>query len=669
MSMTNYRDTRGFILLPILTALALLGLFAYMLNRSGGLETKIADSLATEIQARYIAEAGMRHAKWFLSSDCSFRAALTTIPFGAGHTYGVTMKDNSDGTIHLVATGVLHGQNADATTHYSETMVDDYRCVPLTPKALYWTDWGDQVIRRAELDGSGINTLLTSINGLLLPKPLAIDQDKRKIYWGDGNLIYRADVDGSLMEQIIDCLDCDVSGLDLDPANNALYYTDRNNKLVAKSNLDGTNKAVLIATFISNPSSLRVDLSNGRFYFADQGNQTIISAKLDGSDQQTLIAGVQATALALDSTTKSMYYFNHNSRNIDRINYDGTNLTTVVTVGGGAEINGLDLDLDNNFAYWTRTDNRRVQRASMDGTGLKDLVGSDSTSTPWEIRLGPAKPLLVPRTKGPYWTEDQGGNKKVLRRAELDGSNLQTLVSAQKAALNLKFDLPSDQLFWAGDKTITSSTAKGARLTVILNCAASGTCASVYGLALDPVDRYIYWVDQVNKAIYRIGYGGTNQTLLVGAGLNKPWDIDLDLTRGKMYWVDEGTRSLKNANLDGSNVQIVLSDTGGAPVRQPYAIAVDGHNSFLYWFDNFTRTIYRSTLTGGAVTPLIGPTNVDEARALTLDLEAGKIYWSERAKKTIKRANLDGSSPEVVIDLTVESNKPPWGVTIVPGTL
>ena len=664
MSRAKIFNTRGFILLPILAALTLIGLFAYMLNRSGGIESRIADSLSTAVRSRYIAEAAMRHAKWFLAADCTYRAALANIPFGAGHSYGTFMTDNTDGTIHMVATGVFNGQNPDPTTHFTEIMVDDYRCVEQNPMMVYWSDGGDTAIRRAALDGSGVTNLLTSANGLIDPMPIGIDSANRKVYWGDNNFIYRSDNDGGFMQQVVDCVSCAVSGIDVDPANNVFYYTDQANDLVSRAELNGNNNTVLISSGISQPSSIRVDLANGRFYFADEGNSRIRSALLDATDVRTVKTGVRVTALALDPETGQIYYFDRNSRNIDRIDYNGGGLTTIMTFGWGTDINGLDLDLSKGLVYWTRNDDKRLQRAKLDGTDLNDFVFSGGSSTPWDVRLGPSLPTIHPITKGPYWTEDQGGNKKVVRRAELDGTNIQTLVAAQPTARNIKFDLLSERLYWAGNNKIMSSTAKGTGLTVVLDCNIAA-CSSVYGLALDQVNQHIYFVDQSDKKIFRVDYAGTNLTTLVSS-LGTPWDIDLDLARGKMYWVDAGTRSLRRANLNGSSRTTVLSSGGGNPVRQPYAIAVDSSNSYLYWFDNDTRTIYRSTLSGGSVTTLIGSAHVNRARALALDLDSGKIYWAENSSKKIKRANLNGTSPEVVTDLTVESNKAPWGIVVVP---
>ena len=82
-----------------------------------------------------------------------------------------------------------------------------------------------------------------------------------------------------------------------------------------------------------------------------------------------------------------------------------------------------------------------------------------------------------------------------------------------------------------------------------------------------------------------------------------PQGIALDLTEGKIYWADEGTHKIQRANLDGSNIEdLITSDTG-----------------------------------------LGGP------RSITLDLTEGKIYWADRSRRKIQRANLDGSNIEDLV--------------------
>lgn len=670
----------GFILLPVLTLLLLIALLSTMANRSGNLESRVASSQGATLQARFLAEAAMRHSKWFLSTNCSYRGNLNAIPFGVDHTYSSTLTDNRDGTIHLVSTGVLHGQNADEATHVTEILVDDYLC----ESPLYWTDWGRRSVRRVELDGTEISDLLTAPNGLITPKPLAIDQGQAKLYWGDANLIFRADVDGGFMEQVLDCGigSCEVSGLDLDPATGLLYYADRLNNQIRRVTLRDTppnslttNPQTLISSGLAQPGPLRLDNLHARLYFIDVGNKAIKRANSDGSGVTALTTNVLALALAVAPVAQQVYFFESEKKTIRRMDTNGGGLSTILTVTGkNAAVNGLDLS--SSVLYWSRADNGSLQYAKADGTEpSSDLVVATAGNKPWGLALGPAQANNDPRRQGLCWTENWGANRQVVRRSDINNTtpystNRKTLVSAQVAAKQIKFDLSSERLFWGGNQQILRSKLNGAGLTLIHDCSSPPdlihNCMSVFGLALDAAQQRLYFVDQTNKTIYRVNAGGGGEQALV-TSLNKPWDIDLDLVHGTMYWSDEGAERIRRANLDGSSQTSILKASAGYPVKQVYALAVDAIHSTLYWFDGNTKGIYRSGLNGGSSTAVVS-TGLSEVRALALDLNGNKLYWADKGKKWIKRANLDGSAIEMIIDLTPssESMMPPWGLAVVP---
>ena len=62
---------------------------------------------------------------------------------------------------------------------------------------MYWTNWEDTgKIQRANLDGSGVEDLVTS--GLDIPRGIALDLAGGKMYWTDWGTekIQRANLDG-----------------------------------------------------------------------------------------------------------------------------------------------------------------------------------------------------------------------------------------------------------------------------------------------------------------------------------------------------------------------------------------------------------------------------------------------------------------------------------------
>ena len=81
---------------------------------------------------------------------------------------------------------------------------------------MYWTDSGTNKIQRANLDGSGVEDLITS--GLSDPRGLALDLGAGKMYWTDRGTdkIQRANLDGSRVEDLVTSGLSSPSGLALD---------------------------------------------------------------------------------------------------------------------------------------------------------------------------------------------------------------------------------------------------------------------------------------------------------------------------------------------------------------------------------------------------------------------------------------------------------------------
>ena len=56
-------------------------------------------------------------------------------------------------------------------------------------------------------------------------------------------------------------------------------------------------------------------------------------------------------------------------------------------------------------------------------------------------------------------------------------------------------------------------------------------------------------------------------------------------TAQKIYWTDSSTDKVQRANLDGSNVEDVIANTGTIGSTRPAGIALDGVGGKLYWTD------------------------------------------------------------------------------------
>ncbi len=121
---------------------------------------------------------------------------------------------------------------------------------------------------------------------------------------------------------------------------------------------------------------------------------------------------------------------------------------------------------------------------------------------------------------------------------------------------------------------------------------------------------FVYWIDYDSDLIQRSSLVGTNVETLVdlkasfggGDGDYVPRYLDIDPAGGKMYWTDAAGGVIRRANLNGSNVETVVSGFTGGGLR---GIAIDSAAGKMYWADSAAQKIQRANLDGSGVQDLI----------------------------------------------------------------
>ena len=171
--------------------------------------------------------------------------------------------------------------------------------------------------------------------------------------------------------------------------------------------------------------------------------------------------------------------------------------------------------------------------------------------------------------------------------------------------------------------------------------------AENFGKEVTPPDaggvNKMYWADGSTQMIQRSNLDGSDVEDLVTTGLDYPHGIALDVDGGKMYWTDFSANKIQRSNLDGSGVEDLI--TG---LTLPYAIALDVSGGKMYWTDVGTDKIQRSNLDGSGVEDLV--TGLTLPFAIALDVSGGKMYWTNLDKgNKIQRSNLDGSGVEDLV--------------------
>ena len=175
-------------------------------------------------------------------------------------------------------------------------------------------------------------------------------------------------------------------------------------------------------------------------------------------------------------------------------------------------------------------------------------------------------------------------------------------------------------------------------------------------LVVDPDSPPIYWTDYGTDTIQRVNLDGSNVQDLITSGLASPNGVALDVAGGKMYWTDYGTDKIQRANLDGSNVQDLI--TSG--LDRPSYIALDVAGGKMYWTDYGTDKIQRANLDGSNVQDLVTQ-GLGDPVGIALDVSGGKMYWPDVGTDKIQCANLDGSN---VQDLITSGLEAPWGIAL-----
>ena len=165
---------------------------------------------------------------------------------------------------------------------------------------IYWTHMGapaadDGYIQRARLDGSEVTKIVPD-GGTFTPKQLKLDSKHRKLYWSDreGMRIMRANVDGSGVETLIETGHGDADrlnqsnwcvGIALDVERGQVYWTQKggspaNTGSIRRASMDvppGMNAArrsdvEILIDGLPEPIDLDLDLRTRTMYWSDRGD-------------------------------------------------------------------------------------------------------------------------------------------------------------------------------------------------------------------------------------------------------------------------------------------------------------------------------------------------------------------------------------------------------------
>src|ERR1700675_4927194 len=213
-----------------------------------------------------------------------------------------------------------------------------------------------------------------------------------------------------------------------------------------------------------------------------------------------------------DAATGRLFFLEASGGRIHSANADGSDRKVILS--GGRVPDGIVVDVEAGHIYWTNMgvpskNDGSIERADLDGQNHVTIIGEGKTFTPKQLHLEKKSGKL-------YWCDREGMR---VMRANLDGSNIETLVDCSKGDARPGTDLTK----WC------------------------------VGITVDPNREQIYWTqkgpDNAGKGrIFRAkidipkGETAANRTGIevLFDGLPEPIDLELDLKNRFLYWTDRG---------------------------------------------------------------------------------------------------------------------------------
>ena len=402
-------------------------------------------------------------------------------------------------------------------------------------------------------------------------------------------------------------------------------------RIAFMSSRDGNFEVYVMDSDGSNPRRLTSNsATDGIPSWSPDSRQIAFESSRDGNFEVYVMDsdGSNPRRLTNNPATDGFPEWSPDGRHIAFHSSRDDNFEIYVMSSDGSDPSRLTNDPGNDYAPVWAPDGRNITfESSRDGNFEVYVMELREVRTPPEPGLATTM----------YWTNSGG----TIQRANLDGSNIQDLVTGLDNSHGIALYVDEGKMYWTdwGDK-IQWANLDGSNVQDLLT-----GLDRPHSIALDVGGGKMYWTNWGTDTIQRANLDGSNIQDLV-TGLNDPDDIALDVAGGKMYWTSFGTDTIQRANLDGSNVQDLLTGL------DPHGIALDVAGGKMYW-TNWGDTIQRANLDGSNIQDLL--TGLNDPHGIALDVAGGKMYWTNRGTDTIQRANLDGSD---VQDLVTGLNDP-----------
>ena len=215
--------------------------------------------------------------------------------------------------------------------------------------------------------------------------------------------------------------------------------------------------------------------------------------------------------------------------------------------------------------FWTDAFYMHIKSYSMSDKETEELEDS-GLGFPWRI-------VVDSEAKKMYWTNV---DKNLVQRSDLDGSRVENLA----------------------------------------------VISYPQGIAIDTLKKKIYIAESGTPMIIKMNYNGSEiDTLIINSGMADPDDIKLDISRGRMYWIDTSLKNIWTAGMDGRDPRVMKFNG----IVDPQAIDIDPVNNLIYIADSGDGTIKIGEINSNKVIVFIN--NLVKPSGIVLNPSYDNIFW------------------------------------------
>ena len=280
-----------------------------------------------------------------------------------------------------------------------------------------------------------------------------------------------------------------------------------------------------------------------------------------------------------------------------------------------------------------------LERLHLKGNPIQDTSPLAVLPKLRNVDIEISKPTPVVHVESPnhppmYWVDTITGTLHRLVDTELEN-----LVPSVRNAISLAIDVANEKLYWTEKTGNNTGRIRRANLDGTNVQLVKDLTSVPLSIALDAEGGKIYVTNAWGK-VQRLNGDGSNFQPNLITGLDTPRGLTLDVSGGKVYWTEASGR-IRRANLDGTNVHDVASGLG-----TPINIAISGDT--VYWTEKTgtdTGEIRSANLNGNLNVMTLHTFPQDFPVGIAVDAVENKLYWTT-SRGRIGRSNLDDSTSQ-----------------------